>query len=584
MKNSILPILALMALCTPNFKAQTVRSTLFLGNSYTAYNNLPGLVQDMAQSTGDSLLFDSYNPGGFRLFDHTNSFVSQGKISSKNWDYVAIQGQSQEPILQRNTFNSAFRTLLGQIHTANPCAVVMPFMTWGRKNGDSVNCPNFPDMCTYQSMDKALRREYLKVTQYANGVVSPVSSVWYYLRQNHPGIDLYQQDGSHPSRAGTYAAACTFYTSIFRKDPSAITIDFNLPAAEAGAIRSAAKKVVYDSLAKWDFQQAPSASIRLSKGSAALDIRFLALNIAGSQQSYLWDFGDGTTSTLSAPLHSFPADGTYNIELKAYKCDSHGWDTLTVDTLVQLCGHTPTVFSRDSILCENDTLWTEKADSYQWLAGNVALPGQTRQYLPNYHNFAFGGLAVLSTVNGCSELSEPLNKGPVSSGYFFDALGDPCAGDTVAFAVLHFSGGLNGNEIIQWFRNDSLLPSHSNEDTLLITRGGKYELKVVDTTGPCPFDTTISLIEYSCGLGIEEANVPLIHSLYPNPATDELIVLCENDMLGHQLFLYNMQGELLWTTAVEMRRTSILLEGIPSGIYFLNSDHHRSKPLKFIKK
>ena len=37
----------------------------------------------------------------------------------------------------------------------------------------------------------------------------------------------------------------------------------------------------------------------------------------GSIVSYLWDFGDGTTSTEENPTHVFPQDSTYQIRLSA---------------------------------------------------------------------------------------------------------------------------------------------------------------------------------------------------------------------------------------------------------------------------
>jgi hypothetical protein len=44
----------------------------------------------------------------------------------------------------------------------------------------------------------------------------------------HPEIELYATDGSHPSAAGSYAAACSFYSVILRKNPVDITYDFGL--------------------------------------------------------------------------------------------------------------------------------------------------------------------------------------------------------------------------------------------------------------------------------------------------------------------------------------------------------------------
>ena len=39
---------------------------------------------------------------------------------------------------------------------------------------------------------------------------------WKHTRDQQPSINLYSSDGSHPSVAGTYLAACTFYATLFQ--------------------------------------------------------------------------------------------------------------------------------------------------------------------------------------------------------------------------------------------------------------------------------------------------------------------------------------------------------------------------------
>src|SRR5688572_24080242 len=84
--------------CIPGYelKAQTSHRVLFLGNSYTSVNNLPKLIHDVALSAGDTLVFDSHSPGGYQLESHSLDVISQNKIMTGGWDYVVIQGQSQE--------------------------------------------------------------------------------------------------------------------------------------------------------------------------------------------------------------------------------------------------------------------------------------------------------------------------------------------------------------------------------------------------------------------------------------------------------------------------------------------------------
>ncbi|MEO6611872.1 MAG: PKD domain-containing protein [Chitinophagaceae bacterium] len=41
------------------------------------------------------------------------------------------------------------------------------------------------------------------------------------------------------------------------------------------------------------------------------------INTSQNATSYLWDFGDGSTSTQPAPVHTYALDGTYPLRLKA---------------------------------------------------------------------------------------------------------------------------------------------------------------------------------------------------------------------------------------------------------------------------
>lgn len=54
-------------------------------------------------------------------------------------------------------------------------------------------------------------------------------------------------------------------------------------------------------------------------------------------ESYLWDFGDGTTSTESHPVYSFGQEGTYNVQLEiAYQCGDCSANTISVKKQVQV--------------------------------------------------------------------------------------------------------------------------------------------------------------------------------------------------------------------------------------------------------
>ena len=81
--------------------------------------------------------------------------------------------------------------------------------------------------------------------------ISPVGSVIRYLREQDEEFIPYISDDSHLNDSGTFAAACTFYTIIFKKDPTLITFNGGLEQHVADAIKAATKTVVYDNLNKW---------------------------------------------------------------------------------------------------------------------------------------------------------------------------------------------------------------------------------------------------------------------------------------------------------------------------------------------
>lgn len=70
------------------------KQVLFIGNSYTAANNLPQMVQQMAESTGDVLFYDAHTPGGARFMQHASNPTVLNKLEAEAWDYVVLQAQS----------------------------------------------------------------------------------------------------------------------------------------------------------------------------------------------------------------------------------------------------------------------------------------------------------------------------------------------------------------------------------------------------------------------------------------------------------------------------------------------------------
>lgn len=323
--------------CTANGQSIT-KHTLFLGNSYTGVNNLPQMVADVATSMGDTLIFDSNAPGGQTLQGHSTNATSLAKIAAGNWDYVVLQEQSQLPsfpIGQVETSVFPYAQILdNHINAQNPCAETVFYMTWGRKNGDASNCASWPPVCTYEGMDDLLNDRYRTMADDNNAIISPVGAVWKYIRENFPLIDLYQSDESHPSVAGTYAAACTFYSALFQKDPTLIPFNSSLSSVDAANIRTAAKLIVYDNLMEWHIgEYDPVANFTYTISN---DNQVEFSNNSVNATTFHWNFGDGETSSGNNPTHTYLTSGTYTIQLTANKCGISDTTFQTVNITITL--------------------------------------------------------------------------------------------------------------------------------------------------------------------------------------------------------------------------------------------------------
>lgn len=226
---------------------------LFIGNSYTSANDLPGMLEALALSLGDTLHCVSSTFGGATLAQHAGNAATLDLIAQGGWDFVVLQEQSQLPSFPDGQvaadFFPAVGALVQAIREADGCAVPVLFMTWGRENGDAMNCANWPPVCTYAGMQELLAERYLEAAVAESAWCAPVGLVWSSVFSG-AGVDLYAADGSHPSAAGSYLAAAAFYCALLGEDPTSASYDAALP--DAALLREAAWNVFVEEPAAWN--------------------------------------------------------------------------------------------------------------------------------------------------------------------------------------------------------------------------------------------------------------------------------------------------------------------------------------------
>lgn len=328
-------------------QAQERVRALFVGNSYTYVNDLPGMIADMAASVGDELQHTSSTPGGCTFQQHCTN-QSMNYIQQGGWDVVVLQEQSQYPSFpQSQVENEVFpyaAQLVNAIYASSPCAEPMFYMTWGRRDGDQQNAQYFPILGSYEGMDSMLYERYMYMAEANDASVSPVGRVWRKIRREHPEIELYDTDGSHPSMAGTYAAACTFFAMMFHHDPAELTYNGSLAAETARIIRSATSEVVWSAESSMPQSQwmRPYPYSNSIVGNSDTNIwtsdTVQFLNLSTHADSLLWDFGDGMTAISTGDIesiaHSYSDSGAFTVTLIAARHCMY--DTTALDIFIHL--------------------------------------------------------------------------------------------------------------------------------------------------------------------------------------------------------------------------------------------------------
>ncbi len=327
-------LLSLLTFLFSNTYTQDTK-VLFLGNSYTYVNDLPSILQNLANANEHTLIKDQNTPGGYRFMEHAGNSTSMNKIKQGSWDFVILQAQSQEPSwpigqLESEVFPYA-KILCDTIKHYNPCAEVLFFDTWGRKNGDSQNCGGWPPVCTFEGMNNRLLAGYYMMAEQNEASMSPVGIAWRVAREDGimDNINLYSGDGSHPSVYGSYLSACVIYHSIF-KEPVSSTFYNGLDEDEALYLQSVANTIFtkdFEFIFEDEysnntfvfnrdsyFAHGQSVFAHFSQNEFGNQVNFS--NESVNETSIEWFFGDGTSSLEENPVHQFDT-GHFEIKLIA---------------------------------------------------------------------------------------------------------------------------------------------------------------------------------------------------------------------------------------------------------------------------
>lgn len=201
---------------------------LFVGNSLTYVNDLPGTVAALAASAGDTVRVASSTGADFALIDHLNGGSDAlAKLKLGGWNFVVLQqGSSTLPV---NRDSLALWTRMFDPFIKSAGAKTALYMVW--PTSDRVA---FFDDC---------RLSYQQAAQAVNGVFMPAGEAWVQAWAVDPSLQLYSSDGLHPTPLGTYLAALVIYERITGHDARALPARAIVAGVDLGLAESKVRQL-----------------------------------------------------------------------------------------------------------------------------------------------------------------------------------------------------------------------------------------------------------------------------------------------------------------------------------------------------
>ncbi len=190
---------------------------LFLGNSLTAGNDVPALVQAMAQLQGVDLQYAAVHPGGYAIEDHWLD-GHQALLASGDYDVLILQqGPSTLPESQAHLrqWTITWAAEARRFGTRPALYMIWPVRT--QANGFAL-----------------VSESYRNAALAADAVVFPAGEAWQAALRANPSVQLYSSDDLHALPAGSFLAAMVIARGLVSLDPARVPAsvrDITVPAA-----------------------------------------------------------------------------------------------------------------------------------------------------------------------------------------------------------------------------------------------------------------------------------------------------------------------------------------------------------------
>ena len=211
---------------------------LFIGNSFTYYNEMPEILNSLSAADGAGIHAERLTYGGYYLTWYTDPENPHGNeavplIESRHFDHIVLQEQSAAPAVRTGVFSEGVEKLMPHIKASGAKPVFYKTWAYGRESAKLSDIG-----MGYEEMLFRLTAAYdAEAEKYGAGAV-PVGEKFFRCMEDHPVLNLYKEDAYHPNLCGSYLAACLFFKYFTGQNPPDSWIPERLDPGYAEILRS----------------------------------------------------------------------------------------------------------------------------------------------------------------------------------------------------------------------------------------------------------------------------------------------------------------------------------------------------------
>ena len=225
----------------PELPTREGRPILFIGNSLTYVNDLPLIVEALADSVPGLTPSQRLAPSmaafpDYALEDHWTDGTAVRAIDQGKWSVVVLQQGSSALEASRVNLRQWTKKFDERIRAAG--ARTAMYAVW--------------PLASRQFDFDRVNESYTLAATDVNGMLFPVGEAWRAAWRRDPNLELYASDGLHPSVYGSYIGALVITSMLVDKSPVGMPArlvlrngaTLTIPASAAAVLQEAAAEAI----------------------------------------------------------------------------------------------------------------------------------------------------------------------------------------------------------------------------------------------------------------------------------------------------------------------------------------------------